>query len=235
MIVYEEQEWEREVLDGGFDTAIPLSVSRRGEEEPVITAYRAADTTAHALEERMRDARFDCFSEDALHWLDGQLRPLMARYGFCPDEKRLGRWIYDFELTDPAQVRTEAIRPDTVRVLDPEREGLTAETFYRFDCELDADDVYFCTVDGGRIVSVANINTYPEGSRIREIGVETCGAYRRRGCAASNAAALARYLAERGYVVQYRCHCRNEGSRRVAERAGFACVGKSYHYVCYQQ
>ena len=85
----------------------------------------------------------------------------------------------------------------------------------------------FVTMIDGNIVSFAEEN-------MGEIGVETISEYQNKGYAASNVAALAKYLTDSNIKVSYYCDRYNIASQRIAEKVGFEITNKYYFYRCYK-
>jgi RimJ/RimL family protein N-acetyltransferase len=79
----------------------------------------------------------------------------------------------------------------------------------------------FCLVHDNDIVSWS-LSDYVSGDRC-EIGINTDGDYRRRGCGTLTAAATAAYAVAHGFSgIGWHCWDNNAGSIRVAENVGFA-------------
>ena len=228
MIRYEDADFEEFFFEVYPDVAIPIEIRENTEGETVITTYRKTEEIARELETRFSA---DLFSPEALRFLDGALRPIVSSWGYRPD-KRCESYILNYELTNVADVNSAVLLPNT-ELLVSLPEGVGNCTTYDFE-EAD-EDPKAVIIKNGKVVSLACINSYDEDGEERELNTETAPAYRRRGYSAANTAALAKELLTRGYRVTYNCNVKNSASRRVAEKCGFAYVGKSYYYVCYRE
>lgn len=226
MIIIEDSAF---IFEEKFMTAIPLSIIQKTGNEAEITTY---PETEHIAREFVNLYKADYFSDEAMRWLNEHITPVMKEKGYAPN-KFTDRWLYNYEIDSPDKVNISAILSSTQKVISPKDEGLKNHTTYKFECECEDDDAYFCTIENKSIVSIASINTYPENSKIREIAVETCTRYQKRGYAASNTAALALYLSNLGYLIKYSCQRYNTASRFTAQKAGFKFVGKSYYSLYY--
>jgi hypothetical protein len=207
-----------------LDCAIPLSYWVTADGEFKMEAYKCAANVAKKFAAKYKN---DPFSEEAKDFIDSQLHKIVESYGYMHDPKSKGELV-SMQL---AAVDESRILPSTKLITSPD--GFGNATSYPFDMDCDEDDVYAVTVIDGEIVSVASINSYPEGSARREIAVQTAPDYRNRGFAVSNVAALSKFLHDKGYVVDYRCSVYNDASIATAKAAGFVEVSRSYHYVCY--
>lgn len=108
---------------------------------------------------------------------------------------------------------------DSSEVLVPEGEY---ESLIDVDVDaLEAGCLAFATVLDGTIVSIASENPYREDENVVNIGVETAEEHKKKGCGASNVAALTYYLLDTGMTVEYTVDNENEVSMRLAEKVGF--------------
>ena len=97
-------------------------------------------------------------------------------------------------------------------------------TGYDLEATLAAGRRAYVTVVEGQVLSIAAV--CEDGDpKLLEIGMETSPCARHRGYAASNAAALARELAETGHRVTARTEGGNLPSERTLTAAGFVPAG----------
>ncbi len=227
MIYFEDEDYETVLFEEKFPTCIPITVEQKIGEEVKITAYRRVEKIARGFEYLFWE---NPFSDNAKKWLVDALDPIVKTWEYEPSPYRFEHML-NFEISSPHMINKDVILNNTVKITDDE--GYINRTTYKFECECEDDDAYFVTDLGGEIVSIASINSYPEGSNIREIAVETAVDFRKKGYATSNTAALALYLAQRGYIVTYECSNVNTASQKTAAKVGFDRVGTTYCYVCY--
>ncbi len=218
--IIEEDEAEALALDGSFEVAIAFSVTWKDREnEPVVRVFPSLRKQALEYLERFGGSPEEAFSDEARGWAKKVCGEFLLRHEFelCEDT---GDYFFNYRLTKPCEAFVDA---RTVRL--ESTEGLENLTEYDFDAMTEFGHICFAAVLDGKIVSAActNYPCYEDDEENRngvEIGVETAADYRGRGFAASNAAALAGYLAERGFPALYECEADNLPSRAVIEKLG---------------
>lgn len=225
MIKFEDEEFEAFFFSDAPDIAIPIEMFEDTDGKLTITTYRATEAIAVAFEERYASCPF---SSEALRYLDEQLRPIVASWGYKVDNRK-GRHILNFVADSADQIDRSVILPES-HIIDTLPEELDNGTTHYFGRD---EEECAVIVQDGCVVAVACVNPFGENADERELNVETAPKYRRRGYSTSNAATLALKLLEDGYRVVYKCSSHNDASRRVAEKCGFSFVGRSYYYVCY--
>lgn len=216
-----DAEGEAFVFDQHWEIAIPVSMELPDGGEPRIEVFPRAEKTVREYESRFFD---DLLSDQALEWLWSALAPEAASWGYRDDRFR-GNWGYVTRFSSrPAAGRLQA------RILYqcPAPENLTT---LDLDYCLGQGHAAAVICEEGRVVSAALTHTAIGDGSPCEIGVETIPAARGREYASSCAAALAKFLTERGLTAEYRFQRRNAASRRVAEKAGFVRTGRFYSYV----
>ena len=206
------KERDPDAKDMGFDTPIGAVLGEDG--VLTVLSWRETADVAGWLESL---SCAELFSEETAAALRRRLSPLAAAEGA---ELSLSSAV-TYRLTDPARVNRGVILPST-RLFSPGDgwENLT-------ECQPDplgTGQLCFATVLDGRVVSAASEN--PSLGDVVDVGVETAAPYENRGFAASNVAALAAALLEKGSAVTYTVEDDNPVSRRVAEKVGFSVLSR---------
>ncbi len=214
-------------IEERFNLIVPLNYILGEDRRLKIYCYESTLDLAEEFAEKWAD---NCFDNACFDWIYARFEPRISSWGYETDPRRKYIWLYNFELTDEADIDLSLIRGDS-RMLVNSREVKNKTTF-----DLDMLSLerlrYSATVLDGVVVSIAAENMRFD-ERTTEIGCETHPQYRGIGLAASNIALLSRELLLTNDTVQYNCTCRNEGSRTLAEKVGFSQVGRSYYLTCY--
>ncbi len=178
------------------------------------------------------------FSDDAIRYIDAQLKPLLDKWGYERSAGKLFDWGYTYVADNKSQICKNKILKNTVRIsANNHYENLTGiiTESYQDESEIYCDTVYFGTVINNKILSVAAENTAYMSDKMTEIAVETADNFRRNGYGVSNTAALTSYLVEKGKQVWYKCSRYNTASQKTAAAAGFRYAGKNYYYAAYKK
>lgn len=213
-------------LENGFDCIIPFEIHLQNN-EIIINAY---DIVEYVAEEFNTKFSRDYLSDEALIYLNEQLNPIVKKYGYEFDEKRLFKWNYAYKMTDVTQLNKSLILTNTIKW----NESIELVNLTTIDFDYIGERNMFVTLINNKIVSYACENSIVSDVW-REIGVETASDFRGNGYAASNTAALAMYGLQLNYEMKYNCSRNNIASQRIAEKVGFIKDGKSYYYVCYKE
>ncbi len=229
---------EEFVFENEWDTAVPITVRKKddGDGEIYIEVFPTYEAEAREFEARFSG---DPFSPEALCFIWERIGAPMEARGYRDEKKFRHRWYYNYVLKSHSEVNAGAILPGTLRLTKKLVRGKRNLTTFDLDRYIDEEISTFVLVENGDIVSIAAENIAcsgdfdddPDCEGTTEIGVETAVGHRRRGCAASCAAALAAALLDEGVYVTYETDCDNTASQRTAERAGFVRYGKCYYYV----
>lgn len=228
---------EEFVFENDWDTAVPITVRKRDGADVYIEVFPTYEREAREFEARFAD---DPFSRDALSFLWERIGVPMEARGYRDEKKFRHRWYHTLVIKRADEIDKSVILPSTKRLSKRAIRGKNNRTTFDLERYIEEEINAFVTVEGDDIVSIAAENMSCSGDfdddidcgGTTEIGVETAVEYRRRGFAASNAAALALYLiANDGVYVTYETDCDNEASLAAARRAGFVEYGKCYYYV----
>ena len=213
------------VLENHWDTAVPVSYESYGDGPLYVTCYPDVEQAVRSVMEMYAE---DPFSDEALAALWEAVDPFFAEHHYRTDRFR-DRWGHILRLR--AEDLDGSLVQDTTRLLTAEDED-SNRTTYDLATSIESDYVAYGTVADGQVVSASVTNGPVDGpSGLIEVGLETAPAYRRRGYALSNLAALSGELIRRGYTPEYRCQRYNEASLRAALRVGYKQIGKFYDYV----
>ncbi len=173
------------------------------------------------------------FRSDALRRLHAAFAPYLARLGYREEPRGATRYYESYLLprgsappplpTIAAELRLlreeDAARPCRLS-LDPAL--LIARCARRADLPAAAA----ISPQTGEILSLAAVGDAEEGSRVREITVETVRAARGQGFGSAVVAALARELLRQGYTAAYCTSRYNCPSRKIARALGFLYDGR---------
>ena len=212
-------------LENEFDCIIPFEIHINND-GLVIGAY---DIVQDVTSKFKMKYSHDSLSDEALIYLNEQLNPIVNKYGYKFDEKRLFKWSYAYKMTDVKQINQTVILPNTIKW----NESMEFVNLTKIDLDYIGERNMFVTVIDEQIVSYACENSFVSDDW-REIG-ETIADFRGKGYAASNTAALSLYGLQLGFEIKYNCNRYNVASQQVAEKVGFIKYGKSYYYVCYKK
>ncbi len=217
--------WENEkkVLLENAPMILPILVQEE-DGKTRIEAYTGIRAIAEAYEAHFA-GRF--FTKAAIDWLDSQLEPYVNRLGYYRESRGLYRWYEVYELNSEHPANSSKILPVTVQ-------------WNGNDCAcellLDLDAAYpaFIVKQDGKIVSAARTNEFDPCSSLPELTVETAPAWRGKGYASSNIAALGQFLLNKYPSVSYVCSRYNRASQKTAQNAGFVKIGRFYAYSAYK-
>lgn len=202
-----------------FDCIIPISVYVPSDgNEPSIAVYPDFLTIAQEFSRKFPD---NILCNEALQWLNDQISAIIDE-DYMRTEENITEIFLNFVAEFQSDIREESILPSSNMHIDDE----------------EWDGQPCCTTNiGGNILSVAGVNDTMDEDEEGEISicVETEEEFRGKGFAASNVAALNRWLLGEGNFkkVKYECSCRNIPSVRTAEKAGMRLAGRTYYYVAY--
>lgn len=224
MIVLEN---EKEIFDAGYVGIVPF-LMEENEDGLYIEAYSGLEDLAEQFELRFEN---EYFSNAALSWLDVNIRDYLEEHGYYREDRGVYRWYHSFVLDDINCLDTSLIRPDTVFLTEKTK----SRTLIKANEHLELSMPVFATLDNGEVISVATLNPHSEGQTRLEITAETAVNYRRNGYAASNAAALTKYLLENGYSAAYCCSRYNKTSAKIAGKIGFKEDGRFYAVDAYKK
>ncbi len=222
-------EEDEAIFKAGYPGIVPVLIEEhRGRLECEV--YAGAEDAFRAYL-----ARFEgrLFSERALRSLAESLDGYLEAHGYERDKKGTLRWYNSYELREAEQVDRSKIRSDSHLLTEALlAKGIGNRTTFPLSELLEKSLPAFVTLSAGEVVSIAAINEQAEEG-LPEITVETAVAFRKKGFAASNAAALAAYLTEQGRAVAYCCRGNHTGSNRIARGVGFEKVGRFYAIAAY--
>ena len=229
-IVFEDEELEGFVMEGGSLIAVPIQIDVPEEGKAILTVYSGFVKLAEKFAKKFEN---DPLSPEALRFIEDHFTKPMQKAGYTY-EADFDHLVYNFEaredlLTDPGYAG-EVVFIDT----DEKLATLYLNTTRDFRIN-DADpvDAAFAVVEDGAALSLASVNDFSEDGSV-EINVETAPNARGRGYGAAVTYALCRYLISLGERVSYKCRSTNAPSRRVAEKCGLTYKGKTYSFVCYK-
>ncbi len=227
---------EEFVFENDWDTAVPITVRKKDDGDVYIEVFPTYEAEAREFEKNFSE---DPFSPDALAFIWERIGAPMAKRGYEDEKKFRHRWYYNYVLKSAENLNFGAILPGTDRLTKKLIRGKKDLTTFDLDRYIEEEIPAFVHVTDGQIVSIAAENAACSGDfdddgecgGVTEIGVETAVRHRRRGYAASCAAALSRELIGEGIYVTYETDCDNTASQKTAESAGFVRYGKCYYYV----
>ncbi|MDD4773209.1 MAG: GNAT family N-acetyltransferase [Eubacteriales bacterium] len=180
----------------------------------------------------------DAFSDEAINYIDNKLQPFLNEWGYEFKSDNIYEWEYSYIIDDATMINYEKILPETILLYKNHNFiNLTGADIdiYPDKWENYNEPVSYATVVDNRILSIAGENPHYLTDRDIEIGVETATEYREKGYAASNTAALAKHLADKGKRVWYSCSRYNIPSQKTAQSVGFRIAGKKYYYAAYKK
>lgn len=221
-------EKDKEIFKGDYPMIVPFLITEYGDDLE-LEVYSGVKKLSKRIVKKYGK---DIFSDEALLCLNEELEKYANFHGYEGEKHERLRWYYSFSMRSAEKLGISAILPSSIQIKDETCENLTTLEVRE---NLKKNIPMFATVEDGKIVSMACVNEYGDGQKMLEITVETVPAYRKKGYARSNTAALAKFLLENGYSVAYCCSRYNEGSRRIAESLGFDLVGRFYAYNAYRK
>lgn len=224
MLILED---EREILESGSGVLIPLLIDQ-SDGDTEIEAYQGIEQIATDFHARFL-GRY--FTPAAIDWLDQRLRPYVEGLGYLRECTGKYRWYHRYELTDPAALPLERIRPDSVPLTEGDYDVRVSFSLIE---QMEKSLPAYVTLIGDRIVSIATVNEHDPDQKLLEITVETAPGYRGQGFGLSNTVALAAKLTQMGYRAVYVASRYNRPSQKIARRAGFVQTGRIYAYTAYK-
>lgn len=216
-------------LENDFDIIIPICFKLDYKKGLSVHSYEITKSIADDFVGLYSGDPFAC---EAIDYLCGSVEPIIKKYNYHIDENKKYGWIYNFYIDEINMLNVSLIQPETQKF--NKNIKLNNLTDINTDIIIKQKLKMFVTVINGNIVSFAHENSYYGEQDYIEIGTGTAQDYRDNGYAASNVAALTRYILKKNKIVTYNCDKNNIRSRRVAEKAGFINDGKSYHLICYK-
>lgn len=227
-MIYEDDYAEESVENGDFDIAIPFRLTLREGGEPEITVFPSLKKAAEEFSAKFVTAK-EIFTPEAIDWVRKRVEPFMLERRFALSGEGRDHFVnYRLEAIDEG-----LILPTTQLITHTG--GLENLTGYDFDAMSEYGHICVGTVVDGKIVSAACTN-YPcdldEPDELGfEIGVETAEAWRKKGFAASNCAALASMLLSHGSEVLYECESKNPASVGLIKKLGGVEFAKNFCVV----
>lgn len=221
-------EKEKNIFKSGYPMIVPFLVTEY-DDGLEIEVYSGVKSFSKKFVKKYGK---EIFSDEALTILTDELEKYADLHGYEGEKHERLRWYHSFSMRSAENLDTSAILPSSVKI---EEDVCINRTTLEVGENLEKNIPMFATIADGQIVSMACVNEYSEGQRMLEITVETSPAYRKKGYARSNTAALAKYLIENGYSVAYCCSRYNIGSERIARSLGFDYVGRFYAYNAYKK
>lgn len=213
-----------ELLEDESPVIIPVTLTSYPDGRFTASSY---PETLEIIKKYLADATVkSVFAKKNLETFSEEIGRALEPLGYLPDRPQL-HVIFTAEST--SDVDTSVILPQTAIITG--KGALKNRTTY----PIDDGETCAAVVEDGVIAAVAAVNSAPEGSKIRELNVQSAPEFRRRGSAASAVAALALHLLESGeaVAVRYECRVSNRGSAKTAVRAGFRAYARTFYCVCY--
>lgn len=230
MLIHEDIELERAILEDKFCVCVPVSVwLEEGNTEPEITAYNCVWDICSEYEKRFGG---DPFCGDATDLLCGKIAPVMRAYGYELDSKE-SRVNREYRITETDEKIADIAKTAMLVRSAEQIAGIPCLCLHDPDPDYE-DEAYACAVVicDGAICAVAGVNDLFTDDT-HEIFVETAKEYRGRGFATAAVAALTKHLTGLGYTVGYKCGEDNKASVAVAEKVGMPLAGRRYDLLCY--
>ena len=226
---------EEFVFDNKWDTAIPITVRKKMNSEPVIEVFPSYKDEADEFERKYSG---DPFSIEALSYIWNNIGVKMRQRGYEDDKKHRDIWNKCFVIKSQNQINCDIILPTTKKLSRASATGVKNKTTFNIKLYVKEKITSYITVENNELISIAAENNAfsndfcDETDNITEIGVETTITHRGRGFASSNAAALTKDIINNaGGYVTYEAQCDNIASAGVAVKAGFIQYGGCYYYV----
>ena len=239
MVILEDIEFEKSIIDTCYHIAVPFQITVYGDGSQECMVYSFCKELAEEYE-RIWD---DLLAEEALHWLAKRLFSVMEELGYDSSDMVM-RSHREYRLlpqkkemlpipgteTELLKVLTDADRNDT--------EDLELDAF-----EMDGsnpEDAMTVVRKDGRIVCFAAVNDMIEndctaGLDWIELNVECSPDYRCRGYASACVAELTRYYLDMGKGVKYLCDEENLPSIKTAEKVGYDLYSRVVPRVYYRR
>ncbi len=234
MIVFEDIEFERSILEERYHIAVPVVVTQNADGELKLLVYSFCGKIAEEFEARFADSPF---SEEAKAFLYEKLTPIMNEMeyeasGSC-DSIHLTYQLTDSAEINPHCFKGRAKRLDQLTEKDMENSETEIDAF-EIDPTNELDRIFAVYGKQNEIAAFAAINDISDDAGFYELNVECAEEYRKLGFASECVAELAKYLLDRGVPVEYICEDKNTPSVKTAEKVGFRLTKKTMHFVCYR-
>lgn len=231
MIRLEEAELERQVIETGYEIAVPFEMNSIVGGGLELLVYSFCEKTAEEFEKCFCN---DPTSEEAKEFLYERISPIMRSLDYRCDDA-LDVIYYEFHAEPGDTVSAELI--DECDIVD----DLSGERY----CDLPLDEFEFLETDpcdrmaifrrDGMVVCYAGLNDVCENDGYYEITVECEEDYRGHGYASACVAALTRHILSHGERVKYICTSDNVASIRTAEAVGFKSYKVCMPFVCFKE
>jgi len=229
MIIREDSELEKMVVEEQYHIAVPLQITQYADGRTDYLVYSFCEKLAETFAELFPDP----FTADASIWLTDKLKPIMTEFGY--DTEDIGVRIHrEYRIsTIPAETEN-SVRVELLSVLTEDDRADGMEALEEFELDPDNPDDRMTVIrEDGRIIAFAAVNDMQEDAVV-EITVECDEAYRRRGYGKACIIGLVRYFMQRGIDVKYLCEEENRASMAAAESAGFALYSRVLPMVYYR-
>lgn len=222
---------EQQILEENYPGIVPFLMEEyKGNLS--LEVYSGIENEAKAFLARF-EGRY--FSKEALSFIARATDSYLLEKGYRRDTVGETLYYYQYEMTGADTPESSLILPNTQRLtaalLKKIKRNLTTFSLGEL---LQKRLPTFVTVEEGTVVALATVNERLQKGAYLEITVETAPAYRRRGYAVSNVAALSAYLLSKGATVAYCCRNTHTKSNKVARRVGFHRVGRFYAVSAYR-
>lgn len=219
-----DEDGEELIRETGFDIAVPIHAEILCGEMKLF----AYPSVKPLCEDYLCCYEDDLFSSDAAEFLLDGCAAFCASLGYTADRYSS---VNGYNFLWNGAPAADSFPCERIR-----REGkYENKTTFDIAACLAAERVIFAVVRDGAIVSLAVTCEAPsargEAGGMIEVSVETAPDYRGNGYATAAVAALADWLASRGFTALYKCRAENERSARVAARAGFVQSGRFMYFV----
>ena len=228
---------EKEIFDAEYPAVVPFLMEEYGN-ECRFEVYSGFERSARRFAGEFPEERF---SEEALGKICAYSDEYLAERGYSRDKKQTASFYIRYEFTGSGRLLSLCLSDTTFFLSDIYAPGQSLFvkkggniTTFNLPSLVKKGIPAFVTLCGDRIVSIATVNETEEEKNILEITVETAPAFRKRGYAVSNTAALADYIQKLGKKAVYCCRATNLSSRKVAEHCGFEKSGRFFAVSAYR-
>ncbi len=234
MIVFEDYEFEKSILDERYHIAVPFVVTQYEDGTLSLLVYSFCGEIAEEFEARFADRPF---SAAASGFLREKLTPIMQKMEYDASDA-CDRIHLTYQMMDASRINPACFK-GRAKLLDQltEKDMKNSETeIYAFEIEPGNELDRIAAVYGKRkeIAAFAAINDISDDEGFVELNVECAEEYRRQGYAAECVAVLAKHLLDHGVFVEYICEDVNIPSVKTAEKVGFSLVKRTMPFVCYR-
>lgn len=234
MIVFEDIEFEKSVLDERYHIAVPIVVTQHADGSLHLLVYSFCGEVAKEFETRFSA---DPFSEEARTFLCEKLTPTMNAMEYEATDP-MEHMSLTYQLTDASRINPDCFRGRAKRLdslTEKDMEGSVTEIdAFEINTADELDRIFAVYGDRGEIAAFAAINDIAEDKGFYELNVECAEEYRCRGYGSECVAELAKYLLGRNVPVEYVCGVENKASIMTAEKVGFELVKKTMPFVWYR-